>query len=276
MNHSYFEGTEGLIVSTEDVNRYFLRNSKSIKPKNNEPGSLINSIGNKLITIALLFVLGYALINAPALFIKSKYYVQNDLMNKSSNITKAPDVPLPTPKSVVNGAQSQPETIPNVKDNHLTIEKINLDTPIIWDSTDENNELMMNLRNGVASLKSNSKPDQKGNTFIVGHSSNYIWAKGNYKQVFALLTELKIGDKINVGYKGIAYQYKVSELKTVGPTDTTVLDNSKNQLTLMTCVPLGTNLRRYIVVATPSASNPIVEVTKSENSPAINLLPSIR
>lgn len=88
--------------------------------------------------------------------------------------------------------------------------------------------------------------------YIFGHSSDFVAAKGNYKTVFALLTKAVPGDLVRVtNASGTPYTYLVRETKVISKRDTSVLAQnlSKKILTLQTSYPLGTALKRFIVIA---------------------------
>jgi hypothetical protein len=85
---------------------------------------------------------------------------------------------------------------------------------------------------------------------IFGHSSNDWWQPGNYKQIFVLLDKLKAGDQIEITYQSKRYTYEVTGSRVVLPTAMSVLDpTSSPTLTLITCTPIGTSLKRLVVTA---------------------------
>src|SRR5690606_15862011 len=87
--------------------------------------------------------------------------------------------------------------------------------------------------------------------------SNNAFSPGDYKYVFVNLDRLDKGDTIYLNYQGTRYTYKVTVAhKVVEPNDVSVLNPSnKPILTLITCTPVGTNLRRLIVVAEQISPN---------------------
>lgn len=97
-------------------------------------------------------------------------------------------------------------------------------------------------------------PGEIGNTFITGHSVLPQFADpGNYRAIFTKLGDLEIGDDIFIEMDGKKYHYIVQYSKVVDPRDISVLNpisDSGRNLTLMTCVPPGTNLKRLVVVTT--------------------------
>lgn len=111
------------------------------------------------------------------------------------------------------------------------------------------------LKDGVVRYPGTARPGQLGNVFLTGHSSYYLWAPGDYKDVFALLHQVKIDDELIVYYSTAPgaqrkYTYKVAEIREVKPDEVDVLAPTNDfRLTLMTCTPIGTNLRRLIVTA---------------------------
>lgn len=149
--------------------------------------------------------------------------------------------------------RTQPTPTPAYEDFHLIIPALNVNAPIIAD-VDGTNKVVYDkaLEGGVAQLKGSSKPGEGSNIFIFGHSSYYFWAAGDYKNVFKNLDDLKENDEIIIWYNLKEYKYKVIQTKVVWPNEVDVaLPTKKEQVSLMTCVPPGTTLKRLIVVAVP-------------------------
>lgn len=95
-------------------------------------------------------------------------------------------------------------------------------------------------------------PGRTGNSVIFGHSIlPQFYNPKNYMSIFSTLPTLIVGDEILVDFDGIRYKFIVSEMTEVGPADIGVLaqPNDKPHLTLITCVPPGTYLRRLVVRA---------------------------
>jgi sortase A len=107
------------------------------------------------------------------------------------------------------------------------------------------------LTKGVAQAKGTSYPSTNGNMFLFSHSSVNLLEASRYNSVFFLLDKLKKEDEIYIYYKNIKYKYKVSDVKTVDPKEVSYLNSSPDSktLTLMTCWPSGTTLKRLIIVA---------------------------
>jgi len=146
-------------------------------------------------------------------------------------------------------------------DNRLIIPAINKNIPVIRVSSESlikqdwgalESEIQEALKTGVVHYPGTSLPGQKGNVVITGHSSYFPWDPGRFKDVFALLHDVEVGDKIVSYYKQRKYIYEVTEIKIVKPEEIEVLKQTpEDQLTLITCTPVGTNLKRLIVIAKP-------------------------
>jgi sortase A len=122
---------------------------------------------------------------------------------------------------------------------------------------------MAAMEKGVAHFAipgASSRPGQVGNTAIAGHSSNDIFDSTRYKFIFAQLDRLKEGDMIYANYDGLRYSYVVTKKEVVKPTEINklVYDTDKPMMTLITCTPLGTALKRLLVTAEQVSPDPTV------------------
>jgi len=150
-------------------------------------------------------------------------------------------------------------------DNRIIIPRINQNIPVVRVSSESlikkdwaalESEMQEALRNGVVHYPGTSLPGQTGNVVVTGHSSYFPWDPGRFKDVFALLHDVVIGDKIVIYYKQDKYLYEVKDIKIVLPEEIEVLKQTpQDKLTLITCTPIGTNLKRLIVTAVPIAKN---------------------
>ena len=108
------------------------------------------------------------------------------------------------------------------------------------------------LTKGVAQAQGSALPGQTGNTFIFAHSAGNWYFANQYNAVFYLLYKLTKGDVIEIYYKNTLYTYKVRELRTVEANEVGYLTSKTDgwkTLTLMTCWPPGTTLKRLLVIA---------------------------
>ncbi|MFC1655958.1 sortase [Patescibacteria group bacterium] len=146
-------------------------------------------------------------------------------------------------------------------DTRIIIPRINKNVPIVTVSTEAlinrdwtrlEQEIQSALQDGVVHYPGTGFPGDEGNIVVTGHSSYFPWDPGRFKDVFALLHDVNIGDKIYVYHKQEKYEYEVYETKVVLPTQVDVLTQAGDErLTLITCTPVGTNLKRLVVLARP-------------------------
>lgn len=144
-------------------------------------------------------------------------------------------------------------------DMRLIIPRINQNLPVVgvknenliarrWEELES--DIQKALRNGIIHYPGTALPGDNGNVVVTGHSSYYAWDPGRFKDVFALLHDVKMGDKIVVYFNQKKFIYEVNKIKIVLPKDIDVLGPAPTeQLTLITCTPIGTNLKRLIVQA---------------------------
>ena len=132
----------------------------------------------------------------------------------------------------------------------LKIDKLELVAPIVKDVDGENKTTYNKaLEGGVAHYSGTSLPGKGSNIFIFGHSST-VTGQGPYARIFAKLDDIEKGDEVIVFYEDKEYKYIVFDKTIVEKDDTSVLDpTKKEQLTLMTCWPIGTNEKRLIIKA---------------------------
>ncbi len=144
-------------------------------------------------------------------------------------------------------------------DTRLIIPRINRNVPVINVTTESlikkdwsklETQMQEALRSGVIHYPGTARPGQQGNVVITGHSSYFPWDPGRFKDVFAVLHDLQEGDKMLLYFNQQQYIYEVTSIKKVWPSELEVLKPStENKLTLITCTPLGTNLKRLVVEA---------------------------
>jgi LPXTG-site transpeptidase (sortase) family protein len=160
-------------------------------------------------------------------------------------------------------------------DNRLIVPRIDQNIPIVRVSSDNllardwgalENEMQDALQDGVVHYPGTSLPGQIGNVVLTGHSSYFPWDAGRFKDVFALLHDVVKGDKVVVYYEQDKYIYEITDIKIVLPEDIEVLKQTANdKLTLITCTPVGTNLKRLIVSGEPISKNGVA-INQDEDS----------
>lgn len=110
------------------------------------------------------------------------------------------------------------------------------------------------LTHGVAHAKGSALPGEEGNVFIFSHSSVDFWQAQKYNSIFYLLSKLEPGDLIYIYYQGNRYEYSVRQKLIAKPEDINYLNQHEGKmLTLMTCTPAGTSLKRLLILADQSS-----------------------
>lgn len=184
-------------------------------------------------------VLGLILIFIAVVFIFKTYY---PVAKAEVGYRLQPQKPL-APENIIPIDPEFSLLIPKIKANSPVIKNVSATDPKIYQPA---------LSRGVAHASGSATPDKIGNVFIFAHSATNWYQASDYNAVFYLLNKLKIGDNITLYYQNKPYTYSVSQKKIVLPDEVDYMkSSSQNQLTLMTCWPPGTTLKRLIIVATP-------------------------
>lgn len=170
---------------------------------------------------------------------------------------------LPSQGTHAESSQSIPALSLDITppDDRIIIPRINRNVPVIGVSTENlikrdwdalESEIQDALKYGVVHYPGTANAGETGNVVITGHSSYFAWDPGRFKDVFALLHQVVVNDTIIVYHEQEKVTYEVYETKIVEPDQVHVLTQSgEDRLTLITCTPVGTNLRRLIVLAKP-------------------------
>lgn len=108
------------------------------------------------------------------------------------------------------------------------------------------------LKKSLIHYPGTAMPGDLGNTVIFGHSVlPQFFNPKNYISIFSTLHTLTQGDEIVLTSDNVEYRYQISDIYEVMPDNLTPLAQSygSRRLTLITCTPPGTYLRRLIVKA---------------------------
>lgn len=252
-------------IDEEDLE--FLFSGKKRKKKSKAKTAIKYSALFLLIAFFVFF-----LINYQALTKELSFWYHNDFKNDTL-VTDQKTNTSTTPTFI---SKTNSIDIPLISDNHIVIPAISVDAPVTWLVKNTPDETSSSLQNGVIQLLGTATPGTVGNVFVTGHSSNYAWAPGRYKSVFALLGKVSVGDIVYLKYQNNTFAYKVYEQDIIKPNDTSVLEQGqKSILTLMTCTPVGTSLNRLIVKANQIFPDPKFN-TSSNSSQNTGSLPGVR
>lgn len=133
----------------------------------------------------------------------------------------------------------------DVKEYRLSIPKLKIFDAVVKVGNE-------NLDKSLVHYPGTAKPGKLGTAVIFGHSVlPQFFNPKNYITIFSTLPTIKKEDQVLIDYDEIRYTFIIEELREVPPNDISILfqkyDDSR--LTLVTCVPPGTYLRRLVVTA---------------------------
>ena len=151
--------------------------------------------------------------------------------------------------------------VPVSAEPRMIIPKINVDAPTVYNVGPSNEEQLAAMANGIAHVRypgATAEPGQVGNAVFSAHSSSDWTDSGAYKFIFVQLERLTVDDVIYINHNSKRYAYKVFETKTVEPTDIASLNYTGDEpiITLITCTPLGTAEKRFLVFARQVSPDP--------------------
>lgn len=180
-----------------------------------------------------------------------KKYLVFDVRNKPKKDDMEPQIPkgglaralnLKTVEILTPEDSNFSVVIPKINANARVIPNINPADPKIY---------LPALQKGIAHAEGTAFPGEGGHIFLFAHSTDYFWNIGSYNAVFYLLYKLESGDQINVFYKGKRHLYNVITKTVVEPSQVEYLLRKSNKefLTLQTCWPPGTTLKRLLIFA---------------------------
>ncbi len=232
--------------------------------------TVLKDAGRQLAVSFVILVVGFLVLNWSAY-----YQIANKQLNNWFGSDKtSPLTQLVENKPVIYNNQNlqtssdptiQKRQIPPLEmeispsDDRIIIPRIDQNIPIVkvsseslikrdWEALE--NEMQKALRDGVVHYPGTSLPGQTGNVVVTGHSSYFPWDPGKFKDVFALLHDVVKGDRIVVYFNQDKYVYEVNDIKIVMPDNIEILKQTPDdRITLITCTPVGTNLKRLIVTA---------------------------
>lgn len=132
----------------------------------------------------------------------------------------------------------------------ISIPSLRVLAPVVWSESDDVKRIEQDLKRGAIHYPGTASPGERGNSFITGHSSDYVWQQGPYTDIFKDLPDLKKGDAVEFTYtyqnkKKRFVRYILTESMVVYPDDKRLFAISDTPtLTLVTCYPVGGNAQR--------------------------------
>ena len=136
----------------------------------------------------------------------------------------------------------------SIKGNSLEIPKIDIFVPLIL--VNNTKEVYQSLDRGVVLFPDSVLPGKTGETLILGHSAPLGWPKIKYDWVFSQLNELEKGDEIYLHFDHQKYSFAITQKIFLDRgEEISSLTNSENVLVLISCWPLGKDLKRIAIVA---------------------------
>lgn len=127
----------------------------------------------------------------------------------------------------------------------ITIPKLKVESAVVIVGS-------LDLKSSLIQYPQTALPGQFGSPVVFGHSVlPQFFNPKSYLTIFSTLYKLKQGDQILINFDGVEYKYLVEEMYEVLPTDLSVLEQrfDGRYLTLITCTPPGTYLRRLVIKA---------------------------
>ncbi|OGK26245.1 hypothetical protein A2954_03510 [Candidatus Roizmanbacteria bacterium RIFCSPLOWO2_01_FULL_37_12] len=162
---------------------------------------------------------------------------------------------LEQPKGLLAKALNLKEVefmVPQDPNFSVVIPKIGANAKIQSNVDASNPKIYLDVLNkGVAHAQGTKFPGEQGHIFLFAHSTDYFWNVGTYNAVFYLLSKLTKGDEVDLFYKGQRFTYEVTSSAIADASQVEYLTRQSNKefLTLQTCWPPGTTLKRLLVFA---------------------------
>ncbi len=230
---------------------YLKKKSKSLSPKVKRRRIVAASfvfIGITFLGLAVFPIIGFQLSYSTRLRqiidpLSTQSYNQTSILGESATdytqlsnwFVNSPDLPNLNQEVIDTGVDSYYLSIPKLKINRAIVVLGSMD-----------------LEKSLIHYPQTALPGHFGNPVIFGHSVlPQFFNSKNYLTIFSTLFKLNQGDEIIIEYDKSTYKYIVEEMFEVKPTNLSVLDQrfDDKTLTLITCSPPGTYLRRLIIKA---------------------------
>ena len=229
-----------------------------VENQNPNKEKLINKIkGARLVNIvlgvavALLIMQYFGVIKAEVTYLFKEKSQEKKVILVDKNSSKEEGTKA---EKNANKAKKQESTkqqiIANNNDFALVIPKIGVNMRILPNIDPFDAKTYQKaLSQGVAHAVGTSTPSQGKNTVLFAHSTDNFYNANRYNAVFYLLSKLLVGDSIFIVEDGRIYEYAVVSNSVVDAGEMGYMEqNMENVVTLITCWPPGTTLKRRVVI----------------------------
>lgn len=203
---------------------------------------LLISAGVLLTLYVILPILEYEIFSSPKL--AKREFISPIAQNKVQG-AQTQNTDLTRASNWFVGAPDLPDDEQKIQYYQVSIPKLKIKDAQVQIAGDD-------LAKSLIHYKGTGIPGRPGNATIFGHSTlPQLYNPKNYLSIFTFLSDLKMGDKVFVDYDGIKYTYRVVEMFEVKPQEVYILEQGQKSpyITLVTCVPPGTYLKRLVVRA---------------------------
>lgn len=212
--------------------------------------ALLFMAGLALLSFAVLPILNYQILVAPR-FAQLVKPIADDgatqaVLGQKTNLdmTQASNW-FPNAPRLPASSQGGPTRPSQITHYNLSIPKLKIKDAVVEIGGED-------LKQSLIHYQGTALPGQFGNAVIFGHSVlPQFFNPKNYLTIFSTLPTLKPKDEILIDFDGVNYKYIIEEMVEVQPNDISVLEQryDDSYITLITCVPPGTYLRRLVVRA---------------------------
>lgn len=170
--------------------------------------------------------------------------------DQTAAIAAQQSVHTPNIQNTDNGDGNIPPINTSIS-GQLNIPDLKITVPVVWGN--DPSKVDTDLQSGVVHYPGTALPGEIGTAYISGHSSNYVWAKGKYNNIFATLGNLKKSASFTItatstSGKKLVFHYVVTASGIFSPTDQKQFASiGKSTVGLSTCWPVGTSSNRLVV-----------------------------
>lgn len=171
----------------------------------------------------------------------------NPVITTPGNSINNGSQPVSTAPSNIKIGDEIDQSVPGLVE--IPAQKVSV--PLIW--TQDTKNFDSDLKKGVVHYPGTAMPGEVGTAYISGHSSGYLWDKSSYKQVFAVLGNVKDGTSFSItatqkNGKKIRYNYVVQRRGEYAADDQAQFaSTAESVVALSTCWPLNTTARRLVI-----------------------------